>query len=64
MPCNTPHIIVIPLYVCLGQKRDSWMAVDSLTGSKLHSFSNEGISSTCSLSDSHGSVIHIGRTGK
>lgn len=46
-----------------GRKSDSWMAVDSLSGKKLHYFSSDGVSTTCPLSESHGSVIRLARTG-
>ena len=49
--------------VHVGRKSDSWFAVDSLTGQKLHFFSSERVSTTCPLSESRGSVIHLARTG-
>ena len=41
------------------------MAVDPLTGTKLHSFSSDGISSlTCPVPDTDGRALYIARTGE
>lgn len=53
-----------PLGFVAAQKSDVWLAVDPVSGTKLHTYTSGGdISSTCSLSDVSGSVLHIARTG-
>ena len=52
------------LYVHVAQKSDVWFAIDPVTGTKLRTYTSSGdISSTCSLTDVSGSVLHIARTG-
>ena len=49
----------------LARKSDVWLAVDPLTGTKLHSFNSDGIvSSTCPVPDSEGRALYIARTSK
>ena len=56
--------ILVYLHVSLGKKSDLWLAIDPVSGSILHTYTSSGdISSTCSVSDVSGSVLHIARTG-
>jgi len=49
-------------YVCAGHKRDSWLAIDPHTGSKLQTLSMDGAQNTCpSTTDT---TLFIGRTGE
>lgn len=46
------------------QKSDMWLAVDSVSGTKLHTYTSGGdISSTCPFAAVNGPVVHIARTG-
>lgn len=56
--------IHIQLIFTAAQKSDIWLAVDSVSGTKLHTYTSGGdISSTCPLADVNGPVVHIARTG-
>ena len=50
--------------VCAARKSDVWMAIDPATGTKLHSFSSEGVvSTTCPKPELETKAIYLARTG-
>jgi len=55
------HAFLITL---VGKKSDVWLAIDPITGTKLHTISNDGVvSSTCPVADTLQRAIYIARTG-
>ena len=53
------------MYATLAQKTDAWIAIDPVSGNKLHTYTSSGDkTSTCSVADASGSVLHIARTGQ
>ena len=54
------------LFISLGSKQDSWIAVDVLTGRKLYSFSShDGLNSMCPPNQyGTNKIIHIPSIGK
>ena len=53
------------LLLYVGKKSDVWLAIDPITGTKLHTISNDGVvSSTCPVADTLQRAIYIARTGK
>ena len=62
--CNKLRHSVIFLH-WPARKSDLWLAVDPWTGTKLHTFSSDGITSaTCPVGDSEERAVMIARTGK
>ena len=59
------QLLHVDTTVHIGQKTDVWFAIDPVSGDKLHTYSSSGdATSTCSLTEESGSVLHIARTGK
>ena len=48
----------------LARKSDQWFAVDPTTGTKLHSFTPDGVLGTCPIVTSPAGTLYIGRRGK
>jgi len=48
----------------LARKSDQWFAVDPATGTKLHSFTPDGVLGTCPILTNPAGTLYIGRSGK
>ena len=48
----------------IARKSDQWFAVDPATGTKLHSFTPDGVLGTCPIVTSPAGTLYIGRSGK
>jgi len=68
-----PHLLIVVaqivafilfLFLFLARKSDQWFAVDPLTGTKLHSFTPDGVLGTCPILTSPADTLYIGRSGK
>lgn len=51
-------------FLSLATKHDSWIAVDSLTGTKLYTFSSHGLEDICPLTTTGEDVVLIPRTSE
>lgn len=61
----TVYTVILNTLSLEARKSDIWIAVDPLTGTKLHSFSSDGMSSlTCPVPDTDGRALYIARTGE
>ena len=52
----------VNLFFSVGHKKDTWMAVDPNTGTKLQTLTMDGAQNTCPTT--HDNTIFIGRTGE